>query len=238
MTQCLEEIMQIQTGGAPMLSDWDAAKQILGNERVTLGPVASHSWLHQPEHLAFQLARYRAAAALIGNAESVLEIGCGEGIGAGILAKGRNWYMGVDADEAAVKVARGHLDAQQWKTMYFRVKDILGPPIGGSRYSASVALDVIEHIPSHCEDELMWAAKELLDPSGIFVIGTPSATFDHLASSQSRAGHINTYTHDRLRGLMSRYFKVVQMLGMQDTALHFGHPDARHYHLAVGIGPR
>ena len=44
---------------------WVAAKEIIGTERVTLGPQASDQWLHAPDHLAMVLARYRAAAALI-----------------------------------------------------------------------------------------------------------------------------------------------------------------------------
>jgi hypothetical protein len=77
-----------------------------------------------------------------------------------------------------------------------------------------------------------------LNPSGICVVGTPSAVFDHLASPQSLAAHINTYTHDQLSALMSERFRVVQSFGMQDTALHIGHPDARHYLLMCGIGVR
>jgi hypothetical protein len=37
---------------------------------------------------------------------------------------------------------------------------------------------------------------------------------------------------------MARYFRVVQSFGMADTALHLGHPDARHYLLMCGLVPR
>jgi SAM-dependent methyltransferase len=71
---------------------------------VTLGPSASEQWLCAPEHLAMVLARYRSASALIGTARSVLEVGCGEGIGARILAHERA-YLGVDPDIRALDEA-------------------------------------------------------------------------------------------------------------------------------------
>lgn len=212
-------------------TQWTDAKAILGNDRVSLGPVATHSWLHQPEHLAYQLARYRAAAALIGDANTVLEIGCGEGIGAGILSKGRTHYWGWDSDADAIAVADAALPDR------FNVVDALGSPFAMMR-TATVALDVIEHIPADHEDDFMRACVDGLTTFGVCVIGTPNAAFDHLASPQSKAGHINTYTHDRLHALMARYFAVVQSFGMQDTALHLGHPEARHYLLMCGIGVR
>lgn len=241
MTQCHEEIAQLMHGGTPEYGDlrWDAdancwskVKQIIGDTRVTLGPQASDQWLNAPEHLAMVLSRYRAAAALIGNAESVLEIGCGEGIGAGILARGRR-YVGTDTDSAAIGIAQG-------RDQQFVVRDALSIlrccPQGD--WDAVVALDVIEHIPTEQEAAFMANVGGTLAGHGVCVLGTPSKHAEHLASLQSRVGHVNLYTPERLRDLMARHFRVVQMLYMQDTAVHFGHPQMAHYILAVGIGPK
>lgn len=221
---------------------WEQAKAIIGTQRVTLGPQASDQYLNAPEHLAMVGARYRAAAALIGDAQNVLEIGCGEGIGAKILARDREMYVGEDTDVDAIQVANETL-AQRGRTdrrrMSFVVSDGCAlEPTEARTFDAVVALDVIEHIPAECEIELLTNVRWLLTDNGVCVIGTPSASFDHLASPQSKAGHINLYTHDRLHALMRRYFHVVQMMGMQDTSVHFGHPEARHYLLFAGIGPR
>lgn len=186
------------------------------------------------------LARYRAAAALIGDAQAVAELGCGEGIGAGILAKGRHLYVGYDNDLDAMRSA-GDMYANE--AIRFDYANILwldkdtADPLGGWA-GAAVLLDVIEHIPANMESRLMDGIIFKLTPDGVCVVGTPNAAFDHLASPQSKAGHVNLYTHARLHALMSRYFKVVVMAGMQDTSVHFGHPDARHYILAAGYCPR
>lgn len=218
---------------------WQQAKDVIGSTRVTLGPQASQQYLNAPEHLAMVLARYRAAAALIGDAGTVLEIGCGEGIGAAVLAKGRERYCGVDNDGEAVQIAaathalRNNAGFVELDVM--RGLDPLWFP--GNTFDAVVSLDVIEHIPSALEERLLKAAAGQLRDHSVCVIGTPNAAFEHLASPQSRAGHINTYTHGRLHALMSKHFRVVQSFGMQDTSLHLGHPDARHYLLMAGIGP-
>lgn len=214
---------------------WVAAKAIIGDRRVTLGPQASQQYLDAPDHLAMVLARYRAADALIGSALSVIELGCGEGIGAGILAHGRNWYTGIDTDAEAIKTAG---ETRQREHMVFLVDDVLNATPRDSLYDAVVSLDVIEHIPAEYEGAFMGATVDLLKRHGICVIGTPNAAFDHLASLQSRAGHINTYTHERLHALLARYFCVVQSFGVNDVSLHTGHPEARHYLMMVGIGPR
>jgi 2-polyprenyl-3-methyl-5-hydroxy-6-metoxy-1,4-benzoquinol methylase len=216
---------------------WESAKKIIGERRVTLGPQASQQWLDAPDHLAMVLSRYRAAAALIGGAQWVGEFGCGEGIGARILAKGRYFYCGIDNDAAAIEVAiEQHGDPNR----LFFADDVMDSPLIKQSYDAIVSLDVIEHIPADREDAFMQSAIAALEPNfpGMLVLGTPNAAFDHLASPQSKAGHINTYSHDRLHALMSRYFLVVQSFGLQDTGLHLGHPQARHYLLMAGIGLR
>jgi 2-polyprenyl-3-methyl-5-hydroxy-6-metoxy-1,4-benzoquinol methylase len=196
----------------------------------------SQQLLHAPDHLAMVLARYRTAAALIGGAQTVMEAGCGEGIGARILAKGRQRYCGIDNDVEAVKIARETVGSDVVSFAELDLKRALFLP--GTFYDAVVSLDVIEHIPVEEESAFMTTVMVALRDHGVCVIGTPNAVFDHLASPQSKAGHCNTYTHDRLYVLMSRYFHVVQSFGMQDTGLHLGHPDARHYLLMAGIGPR
>ena len=222
------------TSGEATADAWAEAKAIIVDRRVRLGRQASRQWLDAPEHLAMVLARYRAAAALIGDAETVIEFGCGEGIGAGILGRGR-YYLGLDTDAGAVRTARAATNVHG----DFLVGSIFGD--GLWNFLAAVALDVIEHVPPARGDEFvraMAAAVSLDTEHGVCVVGTPNAAFEHLALPQSKAGHINLYTHERLHALMREHFRVVQSFGMQDTSLHLGHPEARHYLLMCGIGPR
>lgn len=204
---------------------------------VELGPSAARQWLDAPEHLAMVLSRYRAASALIGSARTVLELGCGEGIGAGIVASGRASYVGVDRDDAAIDAALRSATGRD-SPRVFVVGDALEAGPIATVYDAVVALDVIEHMTTADGRLLVERAASLLTPHGVLVVGTPSARFDHLASAQSRREHLRTYTWSELEILIGARFHVVQSFGMQDTALHLGHPDARHYLMVTGICPR
>lgn len=218
---------------------WESAKRIIGTDRVTLGSTASQQWLRDPGHLAMVLSRYRAAAALIGNATDIVELGCGEGVGSRILIQDRAAYCGLDNDAEALNVAA---ELYRAGDVQFREVDILDfdqIPVTAGSWDAVVSLDVLEHIPAEREADFMRTVTGLLDPiGGLAVIGTPNARFFDLASPQSRIGHINNYDHARLYALMLQHFWTVQSFGMNDVSLHAGHPEARHYLMMCGIGLR
>ncbi len=221
------------------IARWEDARRVIGDTRVLAGAQLSQQLLHAPEHLGMVIARYRAAAALIGNLPRIREVGSGEGIGAGILAKGREMYEGFDLDADAVAIAQEQY--RNHRHMRFAVEDITKRRAVSGYMDAVVSLDVIEHIPAEQESLFMAGLNgSTYGETGysVCVVGTPSKNAEHLASPQSRAGHVNLYTPDRFKALMGRYFHTVQFFGMQDTALHFGHPEMAHYLLAVGIGPK
>lgn len=215
------------------MTGWTEARALIGHRRLTLGPQASAQWLTAPDHLAMVLSRYRAAASLLGSAQVVLEVGCGEGIGSRILAAGRGSYFGIDPDPEAIEVAEETADEQD-DAVVFSVGTL--DALHGL-YDAVVALDVIEHFSAEHATHWIAALCSRLTAGGVCVIGTPNAAFDHLASPASVAGHVTTYTHEQLYALLRRHFRIVQSFGMQDTALHLGHPEARHYLLMSGVGP-
>lgn len=226
---------------------WQDVRAMTDVGRVAVGPQLSYALMERPDRLVFLYARYWAAAKLIGTARSVLEVGCSEGSGAGLLAAGRDTYLGVDTDAEAIRIANGMhgvgqtgpstlIDTASSPSIRFQAVDV--EALACPAFDAAVSLDVIEHIPQAQEEAFVSSIAQRLSRGGVFVCGTPSATFDHLASPPSRLGHINTFTPDRLEHLMMRHFRLVISAGMQDTAIHFGHPEARHYLLAMGVGPR
>lgn len=208
---------------------WADVKAIHGTDRVVLGPSASYQWTHDPKHLLFVLARYKHAARLIGRPRSILELGCGEGIGARILAGDAATWRGVDTDTDALDVARELLPEPRFSA---EMADV-DPYEADGPYGAVVSLDVIEHL--HSAYAFLAGAAGALDAGGICVIGTPNATAEAYQSEASRIGHVNLHTHDQLRAQMALHFRTVQMFGMNDEVLHTGFLPFAHYLLAVGI---
>lgn len=211
---------------------WTEAKRIMGDGRVLLGPQASHQWIHDPKHLLFVLARYKHAARLIGDHGTVLEVGCGEGIGARILAAGRR-YVGIDPDAAAVEVA-DDVSGGELEFLPFGLTT-LAPSMMAD---AVVSLDVIEHIAPTEQPRFVRRLADRLPPHGVCVVGTPNANAASYQSPASLAGHVGLLAHDDLRALMREHFEVVQLFGMNDEVLHTGYLPMAHYLMAVGIMPR
>jgi 2-polyprenyl-3-methyl-5-hydroxy-6-metoxy-1,4-benzoquinol methylase len=214
---------------------WESVREIVGDQELTIGPFLAGQLLNHPRHLLFVLSRYKFAARMLPPLEQVdvLELGCGEGFGALVLAEGGHQVLGVDADTAAIEVA------QQTFTkpgLQFHAADFLGRRFG--EFRAVVSLDVIEHIPAELEDAYFWTMLANLSDDGMCIIGTPNEHASAYASPQSQAGHINLYTAERLTAAVGRYFQNTFVFGMNDEVVHTGFYPMSHYLFVVGAGKR
>src|SRR5947209_20023137 len=75
-----------------------------GPERM--GFMTSWAWLDDPKRLAFMLARYKFVAKMIGGTDKVLEIGCGDGFGARVVAQSVGSVTAIDFDPEFIESAR------------------------------------------------------------------------------------------------------------------------------------
>ena len=165
---------------------WGEAKRVIGDRRVTLGPTASQQWLEAPDHLAMVLARYRAAAALIGDSPVVAEFGSGEGSGARILAKGRARYVGIDGDGTAVSLARETFGNER---VAFAERDLTTPGVflPMTWFDAVVSLDVIEHIPADREGDFMDNAVATRGPQTLVPLNNAVGSLGARFAARSRS---------------------------------------------------
>ena len=51
-------------------------------EGFTMGPINAETWLRDPKHMGFMLSRYKFATKMMRRCTSIVEVGCGEGLGA------------------------------------------------------------------------------------------------------------------------------------------------------------
>jgi len=212
-----------QTAQIRSIAEWRKAQgQSFPNrmdERVTLGPIYSDSWLRDPKHLVFALARYKFVAKMLHGCEDVAEIGAGDGFGAEIVAKEVKTLMLYDLSPL-------NRDIYQW--------DIMARPFALD-FDAMYAIDVFEHVKSG-EVFFRHMANSLND-HGKLIVGTPSLEGQTYASEPSRKLHINCVTGEALRCQALQFFRHVFMFSMNDEVVHTGFMPMAHYLWAVCAEP-
>ena len=65
----------------------EATHDQFAQEEMSLGPWTSYSLIQDPKHMVFVLSRYKFCAKMLDNKKNVLEVGCGDGFGAPIIAQ-------------------------------------------------------------------------------------------------------------------------------------------------------
>lgn len=179
----------------------------------------------------FSLSRYKFAGKMLEGKKRVLEIGCSCGFKTRMLSQFVEYVMGVDFDKDAIDYAKEHYETENRKYIY---QDALEMNVGGG-FDAIVCLDVIEHIEAEQENIFMKKILSELEMCSICIIGTPNITAAKYQSELSKVGHINLYSHNRLRTMMNRYFYHVLMFSMNDEVVHTGFGPMANYLFAVGI---
>lgn len=203
---------------------------------VQMGPYASHSWRSDPRRLTFLLARYKFCSKILAGKSNVLEIGCSDGYGMRLLLQTVDFVHGVDFDPLFINWGTKHAQDEALNCK-FSVVDITEQAPSGI-YEAAYSLDLIEHIEPE-KEHLYWEnICKVLEPHGVFIVGTPNITASPYASEWSQEGHINLKSADSLKTAMQQYFHNVFIFSMNDEVVHTGFYPMAHYLLAIGVGVR
>ncbi|MGP1675913.1 MAG: class I SAM-dependent methyltransferase [Burkholderiales bacterium] len=211
----------------------EASADQFASDEISLGPWTSYSLKNDPKHMAFVLARYKFCAKMFAGKESVLEVGCGDGFGAPIVAQEVGCLHCVDWDKRNIVGNRRRLACLTNVT--FDVADVSEGEFPGM-YDGVFHIDVIEHMEPDHEAQFMANMAGSLREHGVMVVGTPNKAASEHATFRSEHQHINLKTGETLRALMARYFHNVFMFSMNDEVIHTGYFPMAHYLFAVGAG--
>jgi len=136
----------------------------------------------------------------------VLDVGCGTGFGANILTRWSSHVNGIDVDGHAVKFATRCFGNGK---INFSMRSIEEQVHIGKKFDWVTMIDVLEHI--HYDSGAIREVKKLLKDTGTLIISTPN----RLSRYRKSENHVREYSPDELRDLLSKEFKIVDMLDFQ-----------------------
>lgn len=204
---------------------------------VTLGPMASYTWHHDPKRLLFVLSRYKFAARMLEGCRSVIEIGCGDGFASRIVRQHVDSLTLTDADPLMIEAAKS-TSSVMYPVVPICHNFVTGSLSGAHVFDGAYLLDVLEHIPIEQEGIFFRNLSSSLTHDAKVVVGMPSAESQVFASQGSREGHINCKTKEELGLSLNTYFSSVSLFCMNDEVVHTGFARMANYVFGVCACPK
>jgi ubiquinone/menaquinone biosynthesis C-methylase UbiE len=108
---------------------------------------------------------------LVGNTDTVLEIGCGTGTTALRLAPSVSRIIATDVSGEMIAIARGKATSQACQNVEFSVAAVERAPGSGGAYDAVLAFNLLHLIANR--PAALAHVRRLLKPGGLFISKTP-----------------------------------------------------------------
>ncbi len=212
---------------------WDFYGAIQKEKPIELGPYTSYRFLNSPRQLLFSIARYKFAAKLFGSKQRILELGGGDGLGAYYLSEFEHEVSCVDFDGTSIGWAK---ENPVLSHIHFIEDNFLGQSYGV--FDGVVSFDVLEHIYPRNEGLFMHTIKKNLSEHGVLILGTPSLESQQYAGKDIGGAHVNLYTGEGLRELLSEHFHHVFLFTQNDEIIHTGFFPMANYLIALCCGKK
>ena len=202
--------------------------------RYNLGLMANATWNRDPKRLLFSLSRYKFVSKMLSGSSNVLEIGCGDGWNAKIVAEVVQKLTLTDYCDDFVNEAA--INSSLWgKNVHTQVIDFINSS-PSCVYDAAYCLDVFEHIDRTKSFVFLNNISKACQPYSKIIVGIPSLNSQqYISESNKDPGHINCLNQDDFIELMNRVFNVVLPFSMNDEVLHTGYGPMSQYLFAVCI---
>lgn len=135
----------------------------------------------------------------------VLDVGCGTGHGAAVLAQAARSVTGVDRDRLAVAQAQRQF---AHRSLAFATGDAAALPLPDGSVDAVVAFGTVEHLDGH--DAFLDEVRRVLRPGGLLIASTPDRDFAVVPATgpgmPSGAPHMRELNRAGFTALLARHF--------------------------------
>ncbi len=153
--------------------------------------------------------RYLIAAAVCEGKE-VLDIACGEGYGAAIIAQGAARVWAVDIDRESVALAKSKYAASS--NLRFVCGDCAAIPLRDASVDVVISVETIEHITG--QRVFLDEVKRVLRPDGVLILSSPNKTPYNLLNAPNDF-HVKELEKPELRELLGLYFRHIGVAEQQ-----------------------
>lgn len=215
---------------------WEAVQQMNAKEGFPLGPINGESIVKDPKHLSFVLSRYKFAGKMLRRCETILDAGCGEGLGVlTFLSETPAHITAIDFDAAQIRYCQENLVPRVGGRATFQRHDLVADPVGQVPFDGFSCIDVIEHL--HPDEEALFLehCAASLKGGGVAIWGTPNLHASAYANPRSKIGHINLFTPERFTAALECYYRHVFLFSMNDEVIHTGFSKMAHYLIALCV---
>jgi SAM-dependent methyltransferase len=155
---------------------------------------------HRP--LVFEHVHRYAVACALAEGKRVLDIACGEGYGANLLARTASKVVGVDVDPTTIEHARRKY---RDRNLEFSVGDCLEIPCADQSIDLVASFETIEHIADH--ERFLSEIKRVLAPGGLAMISSPDKAAYRAVSGGGNPFHQAELTHNEFVRLLESKFQ-------------------------------
>jgi 2-polyprenyl-3-methyl-5-hydroxy-6-metoxy-1,4-benzoquinol methylase len=146
------------------------------------------------------LHRYSIAMEYV-KGKTVLDIACGEGYGANLLAQIGKSVIGIDKDEQIIQNAKRSYVRDN---LIFSEGSVEKIPLPGQHVDVVVSFETIEHTDQH--ERMLYEIKRVLKPGGLLIISTPDKTLYSEKRSYRNPFHKKELTRNEFHVLLKNYF--------------------------------
>jgi SAM-dependent methyltransferase len=152
------------------------------------------------------LVRYRFAGRF-SKGLRVVDVGCGTGYGAAVLAETAGLTVGIDSDWGTIHYAG---KAYLRPNLRFVLSDCRDLPFRDRFFEVAVSFEVIEHIRE--QDQCLSEIRRVLSPDGILIMSTPNVFRSTKVIEEANPFHHKELNEGEFAELLLRHFDDVQLL--------------------------
>lgn len=188
-----------------------------GENRVAPGFAWNELYLHSAKRYLFASERVEGMR--------VLDLGCGTGYGAKILARQAALVVAADVDDFPLRYGEQTYPDEKIQRIHIApISNAHGLPFETGSFDAVVSFEVIEHVPVEQMEAFFAEIARVLKPGGALILSTPNKrVYIHYPDPY----HVSLMTLEDFRRLLESRFDSVQLWGqvrsrqLPHTAMEF-----------------